>query len=219
MHSKSLAVFWLLHAMYIANNTPDTFPVLHCKYSTLPFAIKYICIYSRVSYVSIIHVSGHTFSNTFELYLLHNACIDMYEVCYECIHTVATNYYSTFISTFVYSINLCIQNTLYNTCIIITYSKEMLHGLILGVHFLDFQGTAVIFLFHNVLCMNNYVYLLSDNNTQSRFSTDGITQSSTTNSTFVQCTSTHLTSFAVLVDTSGKSVSPLQLYAMKHVAK
>ena len=53
--------------------------------------------------------------------------------------------------------------------------------------------------------------MLSDNNTQGRFSTDGITQSSTTNSTFVQCTSTHLTSFAVLVDVSGESVSPVTL--------
>ncbi|XP_065903444.1 adhesion G protein-coupled receptor L3-like [Dysidea avara] len=34
------------------------------------------------------------------------------------------------------------------------------------------------------------------------FSTEGITQLSTTNSTFVQCNSNHLTSFAVLVDTS-----------------
>ena len=49
--------------------------------------------------------------------------------------------------------------------------------------------------------------LLSDNNKPGRFSTDGISQSSTTNSTFVQCTSTHLTSFAVLVDTSGGGVS------------
>ena len=49
--------------------------------------------------------------------------------------------------------------------------------------------------------------LLSDNNKPGRFSTDGITQSSTTNNTFVQCTSTHLTSFAVLVDASGEGVS------------
>jgi len=38
------------------------------------------------------------------------------------------------------------------------------------------------------------------------FSTDGITQLSTTNSTFVQCRSEHLTSFAVLVDATGVSV-------------
>ncbi|XP_065902446.1 adhesion G protein-coupled receptor L3-like [Dysidea avara] len=36
-----------------------------------------------------------------------------------------------------------------------------------------------------------------------RFSTDGIIQSDTTNNTFVQCSTTHLTSFAVLVDVSG----------------
>ena len=49
--------------------------------------------------------------------------------------------------------------------------------------------------------------LYSNRNVSGRFSTDGITQSGTTNSTFVQCTSTHLTSFAVLVDTSGGGVS------------
>ena len=38
------------------------------------------------------------------------------------------------------------------------------------------------------------------------FSTDGITQLGTTNSTFVQCRSEHLTSFAVLVDATGVSV-------------
>ena len=32
------------------------------------------------------------------------------------------------------------------------------------------------------------------------FSTDGIIQSDTTNNTFIQCSTTHLTSFAVLVD-------------------
>jgi len=37
------------------------------------------------------------------------------------------------------------------------------------------------------------------------FSTDGIVQLSTTNSTFVQCRSKHLTSFAVLVDITGVS--------------
>ena len=51
--------------------------------------------------------------------------------------------------------------------------------------------------------------LFSNRNESGRFSTDGITQSSTTNSTFVQCTSTHLTSFAVLVDASGETVSPV----------
>ena len=39
------------------------------------------------------------------------------------------------------------------------------------------------------------------------FSTDGIIQSDTTNNTFVQCSTTHLTSFAVLVDTSGVSAN------------
>ena len=39
------------------------------------------------------------------------------------------------------------------------------------------------------------------------FSTDGIIQSDTTNNTFVQCSTTHLTSFAVLVDVSGVSVT------------
>ena len=54
------------------------------------------------------------------------------------------------------------------------------------------------------MCMADFLY----SNTSGSFSTDGITQSSTTNNTFVQCTSTHLTSYAVLVDTSGnESVS------------
>ena len=49
----------------------------------------------------------------------------------------------------------------------------------------------------------------SNNNENGEFLTDGITQSNITNNTFVQCTSTHLTSFAILVDTSqtGESVS------------
>ena len=38
-----------------------------------------------------------------------------------------------------------------------------------------------------------------------RFSTDGIIQSDATNNTFVQCSTTHLTSFAVLVDTMEQS--------------
>ena len=55
-------------------------------------------------------------------------------------------------------------------------------------------------------CMHMYG-LYSNSNTSGSFSTDGITQSNTTNSTFVQCTSTHLTSFAVLVDMSGDNES------------
>ena len=47
----------------------------------------------------------------------------------------------------------------------------------------------------------------SNSNESGEFLTDGITQSSTTNNTFVQCTSIHLTSFAVLVDKSGENVS------------
>ena len=39
------------------------------------------------------------------------------------------------------------------------------------------------------------------------FSSDGITQIKRNNRTFVQCTSNHLTSFAVLVDASGVSLS------------
>ena len=56
-------------------------------------------------------------------------------------------------------------------------------------------------------------YFCSNSNESGRFLTDGITQSSTTNSTFVQCTSTHLTSFAVLVDTSGESVSLTKVFS------
>ena len=55
--------------------------------------------------------------------------------------------------------------------------------------------------------MISFVSAYSDSNESGEFLTDGITQSSTTNSTFVQCTSTHLTSFAVLVDKSGERVS------------
>lgn len=62
---------------------------------------------------------------------------------------------------------------------------------------------------YHALC--SYAWLVlsaySNNNENGEFLTDGITQSSTTNNTFVQCTSTHLTSFAVLVDKSGENVS------------
>ena len=94
----------------------------------------------------------------------------------------------------------------------------MLHASILGVHFSDFQGTYDLVYDHCylVLCiimwmhkaMHEWIHLFSSSNERGRFSTDGITLRNTTNSTFVQCTSTHLTSFAVLVDTSGKNVSP-----------
>ena len=57
--------------------------------------------------------------------------------------------------------------------------------------------------FSNLLC--------SVANQSGSFSTDGITQLNTTNSTFVQCRSNHLTSFAVLVNTMGVS-----LYADKN---
>ena len=61
-------------------------------------------------------------------------------------------------------------------------------------------------------------YILSSNSNESgSFSTDGLTQSGTTNSTFVQCTSTHLTSFAVLVDTSGTSAVSLTIYHKRNV--
>ncbi|XP_065903374.1 adhesion G protein-coupled receptor L3-like isoform X2 [Dysidea avara] len=43
-----------------------------------------------------------------------------------------------------------------------------------------------------------------DNVTSGRFSSDGITSSNFTNKTFVECSTTHLTSFAVLVDVSGE---------------
>ena len=60
--------------------------------------------------------------------------------------------------------------------------------------------------------------MCSNDNESGRFLTDGITQTSATNSTFVQCTSTHLTSFAVLVDVSGETVSQLmQKYIVKHL--
>ena len=62
---------------------------------------------------------------------------------------------------------------------------------------------------YHALC--SYAWLVfsaySNNNENGEFLTDGITQSNITNNTFVQCTSTHLTSFAVLVDKSGESVS------------
>ena len=49
------------------------------------------------------------------------------------------------------------------------------------------------------------------------FSTDGIIQSNTTNNTFVQCTTTHLTSFAVLVDTTGvRAAESCALYIISH---
>ncbi|XP_065903385.1 adhesion G protein-coupled receptor L3-like isoform X4 [Dysidea avara] len=50
-------------------------------------------------------------------------------------------------------------------------------------------------------------FVISNTSGQSgMFSTDGIIQSDTTNNSFVQCSTTHLTSFAVLVDVSGVSV-------------
>ena len=49
----------------------------------------------------------------------------------------------------------------------------------------------------------------STTNQSGMFSTDGIIQSGTTNNTFVQCSTTHLTSFAVLADISGVSVIQL----------
>ena len=55
---------------------------------------------------------------------------------------------------------------------------------------------------HNYIMTYGWFYQYSNNNESGSFSTDGIAQSSTTNNTFVQCNSTHLTSFAVLVDTS-----------------
>ncbi|XP_065903386.1 adhesion G protein-coupled receptor L3-like isoform X5 [Dysidea avara] len=49
-------------------------------------------------------------------------------------------------------------------------------------------------------------FVISNTSGQSgMFSTDGIIQSDTTNNSFVQCSTTHLTSFAVLVDVSGTS--------------
>ncbi|XP_065903442.1 adhesion G protein-coupled receptor L4-like [Dysidea avara] len=48
-------------------------------------------------------------------------------------------------------------------------------------------------------------FKISNNvNESGTFSTDGIIQSDTTNNTFVQCSTTHLTSFAVLVDAMGQ---------------
>ena len=49
-----------------------------------------------------------------------------------------------------------------------------------------------------------HAYIRSMTNQSGRFSTDGISVTAA-NSTFVQCTSNHLTSFAVLVDVSGVS--------------
>ena len=54
------------------------------------------------------------------------------------------------------------------------------------------MSTVIVFCIHSMT------------NQSGRFSIDGITVT-ITNSTFVQCTSNHLTSFAVLVDVSGVS--------------
>ena len=67
--------------------------------------------------------------------------------------------------------------------------------------------------------MNTYSYSLHNSTNQSgSFSTDGIStddiiQNDTTNNTFVQCSTTHLTSFAVLVDVSGgRATTVMNLY-------
>ena len=65
-----------------------------------------------------------------------------------------------------------------------------------------------------IICIN----LSSNSNKSGSFSTDGISQSGTINNTIVQCTSTHLTSFAVLIDISGPSVS-LETKFLHYVVK
>ena len=54
--------------------------------------------------------------------------------------------------------------------------------------------------------VNCILYIYSTADQSGSFSTDGISQLRTTNRTFVQCRSEHLTSFAVLVDATGVSV-------------
>ena len=67
------------------------------------------------------------------------------------------------------------------------------------------------------IVLNTYSYSLHNNTNQSGsfstdgISTDGIIQSDTTNNTFVQCSTTHLTSFAVLVDVSEGSATVMNL--------
>ena len=53
----------------------------------------------------------------------------------------------------------------------------------------------------------NDVVFYSNGITRGRFSSDGITLSRSVNNSFVECSTNHLTSFAVLVDVSGESVS------------
>ena len=69
-------------------------------------------------------------------------------------------------------------------------------------------------LFCKYLRMVEFTCLRSNSNESGSFSTDGIEQRSLSNDTFVQCTTTHLTSFAVLVDTSGESVSLTSVYTV-----
>ena len=77
---------------------------------------------------------------------------------------------------------------------------------ILTVNSLIFQSINFVY-----LCQfANTFWTCSDTNQSGSFSTDGIDQIRR-NNTFVQCTSDHLTSFAVLVDVSGRSVSEIVL--------
>ena len=71
---------------------------------------------------------------------------------------------------------------------------------ILTVNSLSFQSMNTYYL----ITSNHCFY--STSGQSGMFSTDGIIQSDTTNNSFVQCSTTHLTSFAVLVDVSGVSV-------------
>ena len=52
----------------------------------------------------------------------------------------------------------------------------------------------------------NLVFFFSNSSQGGRFSEEGIQQIGN-NGSFVQCTSSHLTSFSVLVDATGESVS------------
>jgi len=60
-----------------------------------------------------------------------------------------------------------------------------------------------------------YFLLMHRNSNESgMFSTEGIIQSDTTNNTFVRCSTTHLTSFAVLVDTSRVRIAEIYVTFM-----
>ena len=87
-------------------------------------------------------------------------------------------------------------------CCMYVCSRKINLGIILAVS--SSISQSIYFIYQ---CKIYTVHLYSNPDQSGSFSTEGITQLSTTNSTFVQCNSNHLTSFAVLVDTSKNNVS------------